>query len=123
MLLHSQPAVKSFPFQITCPLASSFTCENGVHFLLLVFAEGPDCNTGKEVKLGAATVLSHYRRQANFSHNIDCQMKFVAEQENWRLMLDVEYLDIPDLLYNGVCNDALYIYDSNSVQGERPFVS
>ena len=79
-----------------------------------------DC--GREVKLGAATVFSHSPSDLYFSHSQECEITFVAENENWRLMIQFEYLDIPDYLYTGVCSDALYIYDSDKI-GKRTFVS
>lgn len=88
----------------------------------LVYTDGVDCGT--QVELGAATVYSHYRPDAAevYSHSQECQITFIAKKEDWKLKLTFDYLDIPDYLYNGVCTDALYIYDSRTV-GERAFVS
>jgi len=89
---------------------------------VVVYTQGSDC--GKEIELGSATVYSHYRPDtvAHYSHSQECQITFIAERENWKLQVKFEYLDIPDFLYNGVCTDALYLYDSNTI-GQRAFVS
>lgn len=82
---------------------------------------GSDC--GKEYKIGGATVYSHYRPEsATYKDLQECTITFAAEQPDWKLMLNFEILDIPDQSFNGVCNDALYIYDSKRL-GENPFVS
>lgn len=94
-----------------------------VYFVIFaVYTDGPDCN--RKVELGAATVYSHYRPDASdtYSHLQECQITFIAKKEDWKLKLSFDYLDIPDYLYNGVCTDALHLYDSQTV-GERAFVS
>ena len=81
-----------------------------------------DC--GEEHVLAGATVYSHYQTQTeiNYGHNIDCRLTFKARHDGWRLMLKVEELDIPDSSF-GLCNDAVYIYDSQHYIIGKAFVS
>ncbi|XP_050399612.2 uncharacterized protein LOC126816865 [Patella vulgata] len=77
--------------------------------------EGLDCGDSKHI--GGATVYSNYRKNSNsvYSHNIECQVTFKAENDDWRLMLRIIELDIPDRSTSGICNDALYVYDESSI--------
>lgn len=82
--------------------------------------EPNDCD--RPYVLGGATVYSHtahYRTRSNpnYPDKIDCQLTFQAAHLNWKLMLVIEYLEIPDISY-GLCNDAIYIYDAENVFGE-----
>ena len=99
-----------------------YVCHLSVCVSFSVYTDGADCGT--QVELGAATVYSHYRPDASdvYSHSQECQITFIAKKEDWKLKLTFEYVDIPDYLYNGVCTDALYLYDSLKI-GERAFVS
>ena len=83
---------------------------------------GPDC--GASQLLDGATVLSHYATEDEnlYAHNIECRMTFRSESEDWKLMMRVVELDIPDMAYSELCNDALYVYDASNVMG-RPVVS
>lgn len=76
---------------------------------------GIDC--GNKKYIGGATVYSH--REENSQYYMDeneCKITFKADNEGWRIMLRFLELDIPDIdPNNGICNDALYIYDSEDV--------
>ena len=85
-----------------------------------------DTDCDKSVLLGGATVYSHHGAdlQENYADRIDCRITFRAENDSWKLMLQVDQLDIPDTSYNKVqlCNDALYVYDAKNIFG-RAIVS
>ena len=80
-----------------------------------------DTDCDKSVLLGGATVYSHHGAdlQENYADRIDCRITFRAENDSWKLMLQVDQLDIPDTSYNKVqlCNDALYVYDAKNIFG------
>ncbi|XP_067933423.1 uncharacterized protein [Watersipora subatra] len=88
--------------------------------ILYMDTEGIDC--GNEIFLGTATVYSHMNAEAGdyYSHSQECSITFMAKDDGWRLLIKFDYIDIPDYLYNGVCTDSLYIYDSPDLS-VRPF--
>ncbi|CAL1533616.1 unnamed protein product [Lymnaea stagnalis] len=75
--------------------------------------EGADCGNRKHV--GGAVVYSHFPSTGDYyPHDIDCQITFQAESGDWRLMLRVIEMDLPDRTPSGYCNDALYVYDDST---------
>ncbi|XP_041376541.1 uncharacterized protein LOC121389015 [Gigantopelta aegis] len=77
------------------------------------FMQNPDCADSKY--LGGATVFSHNLKQnITYSSPIECSMTFRAQNKNWKLMLRMLELDIPDRTPKGICNDALYFFDGES---------
>ncbi|XP_013380303.1 uncharacterized protein LOC106151531 isoform X1 [Lingula anatina] len=76
------------------------------------YMEGADCGDTKYI--GGATVYSHINPQTEtyYRDNIECRLVFKAENEDWKIMMQVVELDIPDRSLRSVCNDALYVYDS-----------
>lgn len=76
---------------------------------------GIDC--GNKKYIGGATVYSHREENSEYyMNNNECKITFKADNEGWRIMLRFLELDIPDIdPNNGICNDALYIYDSEDV--------
>ena len=83
--------------------------------------EGTDCEDGK--LLGGAVIYSHLgRNNVDYGNNIECRITFKAGRNDWKLMLRVVELDIPDVSYNELCNDALYVYDADTILG-RAMVS
>lgn len=76
---------------------------------------GIDC--GNKKYIGGATVYSHREENSQYyMNNNECKITFKADNEGWRIMLRFLELDIPDIdPNNGICNDALYIYDSEDV--------
>ena len=84
--------------------------------------DGNDCGNGKSI-LGGATVFSHrdVTKRKDYKDNNNCRLTFEAEEEDMKIMLRVVELDIPDITHSELCNDALYIYDSNNIG--RAFVS
>ncbi|ESP03738.1 hypothetical protein LOTGIDRAFT_171167 [Lottia gigantea] len=79
------------------------------------YMEGLDCGDSKHI--GGATVYSNFRGDVStvYGNDIECQMTFKAENKDWRLMLRIIELDIPDRTSTGLCNDALYVYDESSI--------
>lgn len=76
--------------------------------------DGVDC--GKTLELGGAIVFSHHFYMTQmYNHSIMCTLKFKAQNSGWKLMLRLLELDIPDRQYNGLCNDALWVYDADSI--------
>ena len=66
--------------------------------------------------LGGAVVYSHYiNSSVYFNDDTDCLMIFKARREDWKLMLRMIELNIPDRTPNGICNDALYVADSDNI--------
>ena len=51
-----------------------------------------------------------------------CDWLLQARHPDWKLMMRIEQLDIPDKSYTELCNDALYVYDANNIFG-RAMVS
>ncbi|GFO34745.1 hypothetical protein PoB_006125000 [Plakobranchus ocellatus] len=47
-----------------------------------------------------------------YPHNVDCPFFFRAARPDWKLMMRVLEMDIPDRTRKGVCKDALYVYDA-----------
>ena len=83
--------------------------------------EGSNCEDGK--LLGGAVVYSHLNRGRQlYGDNIECRTTFKAARNDWKIMLRVVELDVPDVSYNELCNDALYIYDGDTILG-RAMVS
>ncbi|CAG5118673.1 unnamed protein product, partial [Candidula unifasciata] len=76
------------------------------------FMDSSDCGDQKHV--GGAVVFSHSKGDY-YLHDIDCQIIFKAESSDWKLMLRVIEMDIPDRTPNGYCNDALYVFDDNTI--------
>ncbi|XP_074646015.1 uncharacterized protein LOC141902267 [Tubulanus polymorphus] len=80
----------------------------------IYYMDGVDCSDIKY--LGGATVLSHRPDTQYYTNNNECTMTFKAENKNWKIMLQVLEIDIPDIMpYHNLCNDALYVYDSDKV--------
>ncbi|XP_046585111.1 uncharacterized protein LOC124292109 isoform X1 [Haliotis rubra] len=79
------------------------------------YMDGADCGDRKH--LGGATVYSHtiVGDKNSYGINLECRMTFIAENDDWKLMLRIIELDIPDRTENGICNDALYIYDDSDI--------
>ena len=76
--------------------------------------DGADC--GKTLDLGGAIVFSHhYYMSKLYNHSVICTLRFKAQNEGWKLMLRMLELDIPDRQYNGWCNDALWVYNADSI--------
>ena len=85
--------------------------------------EGNDC--GRKGKLlGGVTIFSHpwTDDSGSYGNNIECRLTFKAENDDWKLMMRVVELDIPDKSFSELCNDAVYVYDASTIMG-RPFVS
>ena len=85
--------------------------------------EGSDC--GRKGKLlGGVTIFSHpwTDDSGSYGNNIECRLTFKAENDDWKLMMRVVELDIPDKSFSELCNDAVYVYDASTIMG-RPFVS
>lgn len=74
-----------------------------------------DC--GKtNVVIGGATVYSHHMNYDDlYDNGIGCSIGFRTEHDGWRIMLRVIDLDIPNRTARGICNDALYIYDHETI--------
>ncbi|KAK3799150.1 hypothetical protein RRG08_051425 [Elysia crispata] len=72
-----------------------------------------DCNK-QHHSVGGAVVYSHKARESadHYPHNVDCPFYFRAPRSNWKLMMRVLEMDIPDRTRKGVCKDALYVYDA-----------
>lgn len=71
---------------------------------------GSDC--GKRILLGGAVVYSHFINiTQNYGDSVDCRLQFQSRHKDWKLMLRVVEMDIPDRK-EGICNDALYVSDS-----------
>ncbi|KAL3858958.1 hypothetical protein ACJMK2_009203, partial [Sinanodonta woodiana] len=82
--------------------------------LMYNYMEGIDCGDTKT--LGGAVVFSHrFYTEQQYNNNVECRMTFKAQNEGWKLMLRILELDIPDRMPNGLCNDALYVYDDMDV--------
>ena len=81
------------------------------------YMEGNDCGDGKYI--GGATVYSHLNPHGSslYKNSIECRITFKAENDQWRLMMRFVELDIPDKTYNGLCSDAVYVYDANTIGG------
>lgn len=78
------------------------------------YMDGMDC--GKTLDLGGAIVFSHHFYMSQlYNHSVRCTLTFKAQNAGWKLMLRVLELDIPDRRYNGYCNDALWVYDADSI--------
>ena len=74
---------------------------------------GSDCS--KVILLGGAVVYSHFINVTkHYGDNANCQLKFESRNKDWKLMLRVLEMDIPDR-DNGICNDALYVSDSDDI--------
>ena len=91
---------------------------HNLHFLFLIvfsdYMDGMDC--GKTLDLGGAIVFSHHFYMSQlYNHSVRCTLTFKAQNAGWKLMLRVLELDIPDRRYNGYCNDALWVYDADSI--------
>ncbi|KAK0048051.1 cubilin [Biomphalaria pfeifferi] len=72
-----------------------------------------DCGNTKTV--GGALVYSHSPSRGDYyPHDIDCQITFEAESGDFKLMMRVIEMDLPDRTATGKCNDALYVYDANT---------
>lgn len=99
-----------FLWMFTLLLSESQTKKTQTYYM-----HGIDC--GNKKYIGGATVYSH--REENSQYYMDeneCKITFKADNEGWRIMLRFLELDIPDIdPNNGICNDALYIYDSEDV--------
>ncbi|CAH1779972.1 unnamed protein product, partial [Owenia fusiformis] len=82
------------------------------------YMNGPSC--GETVTIDGATVYSHYDYKNNklYENNIECRLTFKARNSNLRIMINILELDIPDIYYNDLCNDALYVYDASSILGK-----
>ena len=92
--------------------------DNKIFLYFYYFADymhGIDC--GNKKYIGGATVYSHREENSEYyMNNNECKITFKADNEGWRIMLRFLELDIPDIdPNNGICNDALYIYDSEDV--------
>ena len=74
-----------------------------------------DCSRRPQ-SVGGAVVYSHKARDSadHYPHNVDCPFYFQAARSDWKLMLRVLEIDIPDRTQKGLCKDALYIYDANT---------
>ncbi|GFS20057.1 hypothetical protein ElyMa_001560100 [Elysia marginata] len=72
-----------------------------------------DCNK-RHLGVGGAVVYSHDARESadNYPHNVDCPFYFRAARPDWKLMMRVLEMDIPDRTRKGVCKDALYVYNA-----------
>ncbi|XP_064640279.1 uncharacterized protein LOC135495495 [Lineus longissimus] len=81
------------------------------------YMDDTDCGDGKY--LGGASVYSHQRQEGDFYRDrIECRITFKAENDGWKLRLQILELDIPDKSENSyICNDALYVYDANTIIG------
>ncbi|XP_025115544.1 uncharacterized protein LOC112576901 isoform X2 [Pomacea canaliculata] len=79
------------------------------------YMEGTDCGDRKH--LGAAVVYSQLVDSGSqyYSHDLECRITFKAEDDGWRLMLRITELEIPDRTANGICNDALFIFDDSTI--------
>lgn len=79
------------------------------------YMEGSAC--GKPKRLTGASVFSHHRtpKKKFFRHRTECTMTFYSDVKDWKLMLRMIEMDIPDRTSSGICNDAIYIYDHESV--------
>ncbi|OWF56878.1 uncharacterized protein LOC110446471 isoform X1 [Mizuhopecten yessoensis] len=78
------------------------------------YMDGVECDDTKHI--GGATVYSHNVEKAMYyGEDLSCSITFRPENSGWKLMLRIIELDIPDRLPSGVCNDALYIYDTDSI--------
>lgn len=80
------------------------------------YMQGADCGNRKH--LAGAVVYSHVRsdkQHEHYTHGIECQLTFQTEKTGWRLMLRVLDIDIPDMSRRGICNDALYVYDDETI--------
>ncbi|XP_064599439.1 abnormal cell migration protein 13-like [Liolophura sinensis] len=80
------------------------------------YMQGADCGNRKH--LAGAVVYSHVRsdkQHEHYTHGIECQLTFQTENTGWRLMLRVLDIDIPDMSRRGICNDALYVYDDETI--------
>lgn len=67
------------------------------------------------ILLGGAVVYSHFINVTkNYRDKIDCELKFKSRNKDWKLMLRVLEMDIPDR-NDGICNDALYVSDSEFI--------
>ena len=75
---------------------------------------GSDC--GHTIVLGGAVVYSHFINVTkSYEDNVNCRLKFKARNKDWKLMLRMLEMDIPDRQENGICNDALYISDADNI--------
>ncbi len=85
--------------------------------------EGSDCDR-KGKLLGGVTIFSHPWTDdaSSYADNIECRLTFKAEKDDWKLMMRVVELDIPDKSFSELCNDAVYVYDASNIMG-RPVVS
>ena len=79
--------------------------------------EEGDCDQGKLV--GGAILLSHsgIHSRNYYKNNVECRITFKAEKDTWKLMMRVVELDLPDKSYSELCNDAVYVYDANTIIG------
>lgn len=78
--------------------------------------DGDDCE--QKYLVSGAVVYSHNTDTSKFyANSADCRMRFQAEEQGWKMMLRFEQLDIPDLTYNNLCTDALYVYDASDIYG------
>jgi hypothetical protein len=75
---------------------------------------GQDCDS--TILLGGAVVYSHYINQSkSYNNEVNCQIKFKSKKSDWKIMLRMLEMDIPDRQKNGICNDALYVSDSDKM--------
>lgn len=87
-------------------------------FLPVYMDSKRECSSKRVVYLGGAVVYSHTNQNKEvYRDHIECKITFKAEQKDSKLMMKVVSLDLPDQAYNKLCNDALYVYDANSIFG------
>lgn len=90
-------------------LAKSYSKSSQTYYM-----SGADCDS--TILLGGAVVYSHYINQSRlYMNDINCQIRFKAKKSDWKIMLRMLELDIPDRQVNGICNDALYVSDSDRI--------
>ncbi|KAL4235071.1 hypothetical protein ACF0H5_006709 [Mactra antiquata] len=78
------------------------------------YMSGQHCDS--TVLLGGAVVYSHYMNQSRlYRDEVDCEIRFKSKNSNWKIMLRMLEMDIPDRQDNGICNDALYVSDSDKI--------
>ncbi|XP_060552704.1 uncharacterized protein LOC132713982 [Ruditapes philippinarum] len=78
------------------------------------YMAGQDCDS--TILLGGAVVYSHYINQSkSYNNEVNCQIKFKSKKSDWKIMLRMLEMDIPDRQKNGICNDALYVSDSDKM--------
>ena len=95
-------------------LEYSFATNQGTTFIFSDYMDGVDC--GKTLDLGGAVVFSHHFYMTQpYNHSITCTLRFKAQNAGWKLMLRILELDVPDRQFNGLCNDALWVYNADSI--------